>query len=140
MTALGVDRLPAIGPAVITLGVFDGVHLGHRALVAATRAAAGERAARAVAIVFTPHPDEVIRPGTTVQRLLPPAETAIRLAAAGADDVIELRFDDELRAMEPEAFLAALGPALDLRGVVMTPESAFGRRRAGTCPRGIRRS
>ncbi|HEX7226010.1 MAG TPA: riboflavin kinase [Candidatus Limnocylindria bacterium] len=135
MTAVALDGLPAIGPAVVTLGVFDGVHLGHRALVGATRAAAGERGARAVAIVFTPHPDEVIRPGTIVQRLLPPSETVRRLAAAGADDVVELRFDDDLRAMEPDAFLTALGPALDLRGVVMTPESAFGRARAGTLER-----
>ena len=135
MTSVGLDGLPAIGAAVVTLGVFDGVHLGHRALVDATRIAAGERDARAVAIVFTPHPDEVIRPGTTVQRLLPPPETAVRLAAAGLDEVVELRFDDELRTMEPEAFLAALGPALDLRGMVMTPESAFGKRRTGTLER-----
>jgi riboflavin kinase/FMN adenylyltransferase len=135
VTAAGVDGLPAIGPAVITLGVFDGVHLGHRALVAATRAAAGERDARAVAIVFTPHPDEVIRPGTVVQRLLPPTETIARLVAAGVDEVVELRFDDDLRAMEPDVFLAGLGNAIDLRGLVMTPESAFGRGRAGTLER-----
>lgn len=135
MTAIGLDGLPPVGPAVVTLGVFDGVHLGHRALVAATRTAAGERDARAVALVFTPHPDEVIRPGTTVPRLLPPYETLARLVAVGVDVVIELRFDDDLRAMEPEAFLAALGPAIELRGVVMTPESAFGRGRAGTLER-----
>jgi riboflavin kinase / FMN adenylyltransferase len=135
VTVVGLGDLPAIGPAAITLGVFDGVHLGHRALIDATRQAAAERAARAVAIVFHPHPDEVLRPGTTVSRLLPPSETVARLTAAGADLVVELRFDDELRAMEPDAFLAALGPALRLRAVVMTPESAFGRARAGTLAR-----
>jgi riboflavin kinase/FMN adenylyltransferase len=135
VTVVGLDAVPAIGPAAITLGVFDGVHLGHRAVVAATRAAAMTRGARAVAIVFRPHPDEVVRRGTTVQRLLPPSETVGRLAAAGLDDVVELRFDDDLRAMEPDAFLAALSPAIDIRAVVMTPDSAFGRARSGTLSR-----
>ena len=135
MTAIDLAALPAIGPAAITLGVFDGVHLGHRALVTATRDAARERGARAVAVVFSPHPDEVLRPGTTVHRLLPPDETLARLRAAGIDDVVELRFDDALRSLEPDAFLAALSPAIEVRTVVMSPDSAFGRKRAGTIDR-----
>jgi riboflavin kinase/FMN adenylyltransferase len=127
--------IPTIGPAAVVLGVFDGVHLGHRHLVAATVSAARERDASAVAIVFQPHPDEVIRPGTTVPRLLPPDITLERLRGAGLDHAVEVTFDEELRAMSPESFLDALAPGIDLQCVVMTAHSAFGHRRAGTLER-----
>ena len=135
MRALGLDEVPAIGPAVVTLGVFDGVHLGHRHLLEATARAAVDRSAASVAVVFDPHPDEVVRPGTVVPRLLPPDVTHRRLTETGIGHVLRLRFDDAVRSLEPEAFLAALGPGIDLRGVVMTPESAFGRARRGTLDR-----
>jgi riboflavin kinase/FMN adenylyltransferase len=120
---------------VVTLGVFDGVHLGHRALAVTTALAARERDAAAVAIAFAPHPDEVLRPGSVVPRLAPVEISVERLRAAGIDHPIVVRFDDAVRAMEPEEFLAALEPAIELRALTMTPMSAFGRRRAGTLER-----
>jgi riboflavin kinase/FMN adenylyltransferase len=126
-----VDDLPSIGDAAICMGVFDGVHRGHLALVAATVATARARGIRAVALVFDPHPDEVVRPGLEVPRLAPLDENLRRLREAGIEPVA-LRFDDALRSLTAEEFLAAMAPTLQVRGLVMTPESAFGRKRAGT--------
>ena len=135
MSASAHDALPRIGPAVVTLGVFDGMHVGHRHLVASTVRAAGERGCVSVAIVFSPHPDEVMRPGTAVPRLLPPAATLERLLGAGIDHALEVRFDDRVRGLTPETFLAELSPAVTLRAVVMSRDSAFGKGRSGTVER-----
>ena len=135
MTSRGLGDLPRIGPAVITLGVFDGVHHGHRHVIEATMREAHQRGVASVALVFNPHPDEVLRPDTRVERLLPPEVTLERLRMAGVDHAHEIRFDGAVRSMEPEAFLAALSPAIELRGITMTPDSAFGRARTGTLAR-----
>jgi riboflavin kinase/FMN adenylyltransferase len=133
--AIGLDGLPAVGPAVVTLGVFDGVHLGHGAILAAARAAAAEQGVQSVALVFDPPPDELLRPGTRVPRLAPLAVNLARIAALGIDHVLPIRFDEPLRELAPDAFLAALAPSIVVRGLAMSRRSAFGRNREGTAER-----
>ncbi len=131
MTSLA--DLPPIGPAALTLGVFDGVHRGHAVLLEATRAAAGS--ASSVALVFDPHPDELLRPGIRVPRLAPLPVNLQGITALGVDHAIPLRFDAGLRSLSPEGFLEALTTSIELRALTMTPESAFGKGRAGTLER-----
>ena len=127
-----IGDIPRIGPSVITIGVFDGVHLGHRQILAETVRVARESGARSAALVFSPHPDEVLRPDTVVERLLPPEETLARISATGINEPLEIVFDDALRALTPEEFLAELEPSIELRGMAMGAGSAFGRGRTGT--------
>ena len=80
---------PQLGPAVLSIGVFDGVHLGHRALLAATRARAAKRGARPVVVTFERDPDELFcRNGASFGKLLSNAERLDTLAAlvAGTPD------------------------------------------------------
>lgn len=126
-----VAALPAIGRVALVLGVFDGVHRGHRSILAATREAAAARAARPVALLFDPPPIEVIRPGQRVPRLSPVDETVALVRAAGVHPIL-LRFDERLRELAPEDFLDGLAPALQPVALMMTADSAFGRDRAGT--------
>ena len=132
---VGIDQLPPLGPIAVTLGVFDGVHRGHHHLLAATSDAAAQTGASSAALVFDPHPEEVLRPGWQVPRLAPLSENLAMIAAAGIDRVVPVRFDDPLRSLTPEEFVDRLQRAATLRTLVMTPESAFGRGRAGTVTR-----
>jgi riboflavin kinase/FMN adenylyltransferase len=127
-----IGNLPPIGPAAVCMGVFDGVHAGHRALLAAARDAAAAGGATSGALVFDPHPDEVIHPGTRVPRLLPPGVVLRRIGQAGVDRPLPMTFDEDLKRLGAEEFLAALAPAIEVRWLVMSPESAFGRDRGGT--------
>jgi riboflavin kinase/FMN adenylyltransferase len=129
---LSIAELPPIGPAVVTLGVFDGVHVGHRAILEATRDLAAEQGVGGQALVFDPPPEEVIRPGTIVPRLAPLRVNLARIEGTGAGGALPMRFDDALRELSAEQFLDALSPAAEVRGLVMSSRSAFGRDRGGT--------
>jgi riboflavin kinase/FMN adenylyltransferase len=129
---LGIEELPSIGAAVVTLGVFDGVHLGHRAIIEATRSLAAARGAGSLALVFDPPPAEVLKPGTIVPRLAPLRVNLRRIEAAGVDRAMPIRFDDALRELTADEFLDALSPAANVVGLVMSSRSAFGRDRGGT--------
>ncbi|MGH2429583.1 MAG: riboflavin biosynthesis protein RibF [Candidatus Limnocylindria bacterium] len=132
IVTVGMPSLPLVGPAVVAMGVFDGVHRGHRHLLAAALRAAREESMASVALAFHPHPTEVLRAGSSVPRLTPLPETLERLRLVGVDHAVAIRFDEALQSLRPEEFVADLAPAIELRALVMTPGSAFGRGRAGT--------
>lgn len=124
--------------AVFCAGFFDGVHAGHRALLAAAAAEARERGAAPVALTFDPHPAAVLRPLAPPPLVVPETERRLALLAeAGMEACLLLPFSAETAATPPEVFArAAFGPWLEgpERGcfVVCGPNWRFGSGRAGT--------
>lgn len=114
----------------ITIGVFDGVHLGHRALVAAARAAVGD--GHVTALSFEPHPMRVLRPEQAPAQLSSFAQRARWLAEAGADEVVALEPTRELLHMEPRAFLEHLMQEYRPDVIVEGRDFRFGHDRAGS--------
>lgn len=127
----GIDALPAGIAIVTTVGVFDGVHRGHAAVVDALVACARAEGAVPVAITFDPHPRAVLT-GRPPDLLCSVAERVRLLAALGVALVVVEPFTDALRALSADAFIDRVAAGRTLRGLVMSPESAFGHDRAGT--------
>lgn len=87
------------GPSVAVIGNFDGVHCGHRQVLAAVIAEARDRGLRSVAITFDPHPERFLRPDLAPELLTPIPERLKLLEATGIDAVLVLQFDDQLASM-----------------------------------------
>jgi riboflavin kinase / FMN adenylyltransferase len=126
-----VDALPAGLRYVIAVGMFDGVHRGHRAVLETTVGGASGERATAVALTFDPHPAAVLR-GSAPELLCDPDEKLDRFAEAGIGLAVVCPFDRRFAEQSPADFLRRLAAGRELRGIVMTPETAFGRDRAGT--------
>ena len=127
----GIDELPGELRFVATLGIFDGVHLGHQHVLREMVRVADRLAARSVAITFEPHPAAVLR-GAPPPLLCDSAERLARLEASAVDAVVVQPFDREFAAQSAEQFLRRLARGRRLAGLVMTAESAFGHDREGT--------
>ena len=116
----------------ITIGNFDGVHLGHAALIDALRREVGPSGEVAV-VTFDPSPAEVLGHPRT-PRLTIPSERARRLSDAGVDRVVECRTDRALLELEPRAFLELLTTKLGRLPdrIAIGPDFRFGRDRTGS--------
>ena len=133
----GFDSLP-VGdePAVVTVGFFDGVHLGHRAVLERTVEAAAERSVRSIAVTFDRHPREILTPGQE-PRLLTTVERKARLVAAtGIDVLVVLEFTESFSRVPAEDFVRdVLVGGLHAVHAVMGANFTFGHRAAGTIDR-----
>jgi len=117
-------------PTAVTIGNFDGVHLGHAALVHRARDLVGARG-RVVAVAFDPHPFTRLRPAAAPARLTGFTRRVELLMAAGADEVVRLEPTDELLATSPEAFMQSVRERHAPSWLVEGPDFHFGKGRAG---------
>lgn len=117
---------------VVTIGNFDGVHRGHRALIDRTAAAAAERGVRSVALTFHPHPSAILRPDDVPPALQSIDERVAVLCQSGIDDVDVITFDAALAALTPEDFVADVLVARHAPVLVVVGDNfRFGRRAEG---------
>ena len=122
-------------PIALTIGVFDGLHRGHQAVIGATVQAARERAGAAWVATFDPHPDTVVRGSAPRPWITPPGERAGLLHGMGVDRVEIVRFDSDIQSLAPEGFLdRVLGLDAPLAVLVLGGDFRMGRERVGDRP------
>jgi riboflavin kinase / FMN adenylyltransferase len=129
---LGTNSLPADGPSSVTIGFFDGVHLGHQAVIRRAVEVGGEQALRPTAVTFDRHPLQTLSPGK-----IPPLLTTLRkkaelLEELGVERLFVLEFTEEVSRWTPETFVERiLVRGLNARLVVVGANFTFGHRAAG---------
>lgn len=129
-----LDEVPGdLGRTVVVIGNFDGVHLGHRRVLARAHEIAGELGGLpVVAVTFDPHPMAVLRPEHAPTTLTTMEVRADLLGEAGADGVLAVPFDRSIAAWSPEEFVQrVVVDALHARAVVVGANFRFGSRAAG---------
>jgi riboflavin kinase/FMN adenylyltransferase len=130
----GLDALPlSDGPSVVTIGFFDGVHLGHREVVRRTVRSARERDARSVAVTFDRHPRETLTPGGEPRLLTTVERKASLIDACGIDVLVVLAFTKEFSLVPAEDFVGdVLVDGLHAVHALVGANFTFGHRAAGT--------
>jgi len=115
----------------LTVGSFDGVHLGHLDVIGHTVRGAAEVEGESALITFEPHPRCVLDPANCPPSITTLQEKLALIGAAGIDHAIVLRFDRELSALSPQEFIDRLAASMEIRRWVIGFDFAFGRGRTG---------
>lgn len=123
---------PGWGRCVVTIGVFDGLHRGHRVIIGRALERGRDNGLPTVVMTFDPHPSEVVRPGSHPAVLTPPRFKAELLAAMGVDVLCVLPFTIDFSRLEPAEFVyQALVERLHAAAVVVGENFRFGHKAAG---------
>jgi riboflavin kinase/FMN adenylyltransferase len=126
------DVPPPLRGAVVAVGNFDGVHLGHRALIGEAARQARASGAPMAVLAFEPHPQEFFRPSPESFRLTPLRTKARLIAELGADAFFALPFDAAMAARTADVFVReVLVEGLGVSGVVVGEDFVFGKGRGG---------
>jgi riboflavin kinase/FMN adenylyltransferase len=127
------DVPPGFGPAAVTIGKFDGVHLGHRAVIAELEAAARARDLVSAVVTFDRHPLAVLRPELVPMALTSTEQKRELLEQTGVEATLMLTFDSHLQSLTPEEFVdAVLVETLQAEVVLVGDDFRFGVRGSGT--------
>lgn len=128
-----LDESPWPGDrAVITIGAYDGVHIGHLAVIDQVRRRAGELGAISAVVTFDRHPATIVRPESAPRLLTTPERKLELLEATGIDACVVVPFDEQQAAESPESFVErVLVGCLATQSVVVGEDFHFGRHRDG---------
>ena len=129
----GLEGVPAgFGPSAVTIGKFDGLHLGHQSVLRQLRELADERGLTATVVTFDRNPLQLLAPDKCPDALVSNAQKRELLEAAGVDATLMLHFDRELADESPEHFIEnVLVGALHAQVVLCGADFRFGARGAG---------
>jgi riboflavin kinase/FMN adenylyltransferase len=129
----GLESIGApFGESSVAIGMFDGVHVGHQALIHACVADARAHARPSVVFTFDRHPAELIAPDHVPGYLTTPTQRAELIRALGPDHLVIARFDTALRALSPESFVQhILKDLLGAKALMVGKDFRFGRNQAG---------
>jgi riboflavin kinase/FMN adenylyltransferase len=120
--------------SLVTIGVFDGVHLGHKHLIFKLKELAGQQSLCTVALTFHTHPQEILAPNSQPPFLTDALEKAELLKKEGVSGVIVLTFTPELACLSARQFIELLRSKLRMQGLVIGPDFALGRQGEGNIP------
>ncbi len=125
--------MPSSGRSVVTIGAYDGVHIGHRQVIERVRSLAAQDGLKSVVVTFDRHPAVVVRPESAPLLLTDLALKLELLGATGVDEVEILRFDEQRAAETAEEFIrGVLVSQLEVATVVVGRNFHFGKARSGT--------
>ncbi len=125
-------NMEPLGRCAAAIGVFDGVHLGHRELLEETVRDSVRREARAVGITFDRDPDQVVTPESAAPQLMSLDDKIDAMLSMGLSRVVVVPFTPEMAATEPEAFLEqVVEPSMDVVAVHVGQDFRFGARASG---------
>jgi len=129
----GLAAVPAgFGPSAVTIGKFDGVHLGHRSILDQLGSLAADRGLTSTVVTFDRNPLSLLRPEACPDSLVSNAQRAELLAETGVDATLVLEFTRELAELAPQAFAEQiLATSLDARLVLAGRDFRFGHRGSG---------
>lgn len=132
-TLVGIEALqPPENGSVVTVGTFDGLHLGHRGLVTRTIDAARELGSESVVLTWDRHPAATLRPDKLPPLLSSPERKVELIDGSGADILVVLPFDGDLARMTPESFVGrVLVKGLGVRSIFIGHDWRFGHKAAG---------